>query len=94
MDWGSVSPDPATGSAREWPRLFFYGGLAPFAQPEAPLGPDRLSERLLSARSGPPARLPGGGSATFPQLPVSGYLGPELYVELGTVGSAGIELIS
>jgi len=65
--WGPAKPDPATGSALEWPRLFSYGGLAAFAQAEAPLGPGRMSERLLSVLSGPPGRMPGGDSATVPQ---------------------------
>jgi hypothetical protein len=72
---------------------FFYGGLAAFARVAAPLAPDRLSERLLSALSDPSVRLPPGGSATFSQHPVSIYSGPELYGEVDTVGSSGIEYL-
>ena len=84
-------PYPGAGGDPGGDLGFFYGGLAAFALVAAPLAPDRLSERLLAALSGPSVRLPAGGSATFSQHPVSIYSGPELYVELGTVGSAGIE---
>ena len=72
---------------------FFYGGLAAFARVAAPLAPDRLSERLLSALSGPSARMPGGGSAAVPQLRVSVCWGPDLYARLGRLGSRRIELV-
>lgn len=91
--WGPAKPDPATGSALEWPRLFSYGGLAAFAQAEAPLGPDRMSERLLSVLSGPPGRMPGGDSATVPQLRVSVCWGPDLYELIGTVGLIELDLV-
>ena len=93
MDWGPISPDPATGSALEWPRLFSYGGLAAFAQAEAPLGPDRMSERLLSVLSGPPGRMPGGDSATVPQLRVSVCCGPVVGARFGTVGLIELDLV-
>ena len=67
------------------PDFFFYGGMAAFARVEAPVIRERMSQRLLSVLSVPVGRMPCGGSATFPQLPVSGYLGPDLDSKLGRV---------